>query len=70
MSSDYTRNLPPLPDGDDYTNGLYILATLANGAVYSSDHFEAVVNTVRVLRAKPDLRRQLLNTGADEGSRP
>jgi hypothetical protein len=57
--------LPPLPEGDGYTVLLHDLASRVNGFVYPGDRLTAVLDTVKVLRADPDLARQLLDPAAE-----
>lgn len=52
--------LPPLPDGPPYTVALTDLVSRVNGFVYSGDRLDAVLDTIKVLRADPGLARQLL----------
>lgn len=54
------RDLPPLPADDDYTAALRDLATRVNGFVYQGDRLNAVIDTIKVLRADPALAQALL----------
>jgi hypothetical protein len=57
----YAAELPPLPvDDPKYRRDLEFLAQRANGFVYHGDRLNAVVDTVKVLRADPELARTLL----------
>lgn len=58
-------DLPELPPGEDYDRLLTEIAHRVSGFVYPGDRAEAVVSTIRHLRADPDLARQLLNTSPD-----
>lgn len=59
------RNLPMLPQDDTYTDALRDLVIAVNGFPYAGDRLNAVVDTVKVLRANCDLARLLLAEPAD-----
>lgn len=65
MTAHEARTLPGLPFDPAYTDALQDLATRVNGFVYSGDRLNALVDTVKVLRAHPDLARMLLNPDGD-----
>lgn len=54
------RDLPALPDYQDYALDLSQLVEKVNGCIYAGDRLSAVVDTVRALRADPELARRLL----------
>jgi hypothetical protein len=54
------RDLPALPVYQDYSTDLCRLVETVNGFIYAGDRLNAVVDTVRVLRANPELARRLL----------
>ncbi len=60
MTDTGARNLPDLPDGDEYNRHLNDLIAKANGFVYHGDRAFAVIDAVKALRANPDLARALL----------
>jgi hypothetical protein len=60
--------LPDLPRGAGYTEAMRVLVEAVNGFVYPGDRLNAVVETVEVLRADPDLARQLLSDEARLGA--
>ena len=59
--SKYTDSLPPLPQEDDYLLHLRNLVERINGFVYPGDRSDAIMQTIKVLRADPDLASALLN---------
>lgn len=54
------RNVAPLPTDAGYTAAVEELVTRVNGFVYAGDRLSAVLETVRELRADPDLARKLI----------
>ncbi len=52
--------LPELPTNETFAADLILLAERANGFVYHGDRLEAVIRTVKVLRAYPELARRIL----------
>jgi hypothetical protein len=54
------RDLSALPVYPDYSIDLSRLVEAVNGFIYAGDRLNAVVDTVRVLRANPELSRRLL----------
>jgi hypothetical protein len=56
------RTEKSLPPGDEYTARLSDLVAQVNGFVYPGDRADAVVATVKALRADPTLARDLLTT--------
>lgn len=60
-------NLPPLPpgdaaSGDPFWLDLTELVTRVNGFVYPGERTDAVLDTVKALRADPELADRLLDT--------
>ncbi len=53
-------SIPELPDNPDYRLYLTDLAERVNGFVYAGDRLDAVVATVRALRADPKLLAELI----------
>lgn len=49
-----------LPADGDYTEALRELVVRINGFVYYGESTEAVIDTIRILRADPALARKLL----------
>lgn len=56
------RPAPPLPDEPAYGEALTELVNRVNGFVYAGDRLNAVVDTLRHLRADPQLAATLLHT--------
>jgi hypothetical protein len=52
------------PPGGDYSSDLRLLAGEVNGFVYQGDRLNAVLDTVQVLRANPELAARLLGPEA------
>lgn len=63
-----TNDPPRLPDTPAYTVALSDLAKRVNGFVYPGDRLEAVLATVRHLRADPTLAALLLTDEPEETS--
>lgn len=56
------RTLPPLPQHDDYVTAMRTLVTAVDGLPpHEGDRLFAVVDTVKMLRANPELARILLD---------
>jgi hypothetical protein len=63
MTHPQPTELPPLPAGEPYTVALGDLVARVNGFVYQGARTDAVLDTIKVLRANPELARQLLTEG-------
>jgi hypothetical protein len=63
------RDLPPLPVYQEYSTDLSRLVEAVNGFIYQGDRLNAIVETVRVLRANPDLAARLLACGVTPNPR-
>lgn len=57
------RDLPPLPVDMPHDPAFQELVTAVNGFVYPGDRLDAIVFTLRVLRAHPDIAARLLGEG-------
>lgn len=58
-------DLLPLPAGEDYTRLLSHLVHRVNGMVYPGARLDAVMDTIKVLRADPELAAKLLGEVRD-----
>ena len=56
------KELPDLPMDPEYSKKLTQLVETINGFVYSGDRLNAILDTLKALRANPDLASVLLGT--------